>query len=60
MMVPLEFPNNIQIQTTSFCNASCGFCPYPETSQEHPMGRMKEDLFRSIVDQLADHEISLL
>ena len=51
-MRPLDFPNNIQIQTTSFCNASCGFCPYPETSRSLPMGTMDDDLFHTIVDQL--------
>lgn len=59
-MRPLDFPNNVQIQTTAFCNASCGFCPYPETSRTLPMGTMVEDLFRSIVDQLAGREILLL
>jgi MoaA/NifB/PqqE/SkfB family radical SAM enzyme len=57
---PLDFPNNVQIQTTAFCNASCGFCPYPETSKTLPMGTMDDDLFRSIVDQLAGREILLL
>jgi MoaA/NifB/PqqE/SkfB family radical SAM enzyme len=59
-MRPLDFPNNVQIQTTAFCNASCSFCPYPETSRELPMGTMEEDLFRSIVDQLAGRQILLL
>jgi MoaA/NifB/PqqE/SkfB family radical SAM enzyme len=59
-MRPLDFPNNVQIQTTAFCNASCSFCPYPETSRTLPMGTMREDLFRSIVDQLAGREILLL
>jgi sulfatase maturation enzyme AslB (radical SAM superfamily) len=57
---PLDFPNNVQIQTTAFCNASCIFCPYPETSKTLPMGTMDEDLFRAIVDQLAGREILLL
>lgn len=59
-MRPLDFPNNVQIQTTAFCNASCSFCPYPETSRTLPMGTMAEDLFRSIVDQLAGRHILLL
>ena len=29
-MQALDFPNNIQIETTSRCNAKCGFCPYPD------------------------------
>jgi MoaA/NifB/PqqE/SkfB family radical SAM enzyme len=59
-MRPLDFPNNVQIQTTAFCNASCGFCPYPETSRTLSMGVMEEDLFRSIIDQLAGRQILLL
>ena len=59
-MTPLEFPNNIQIQTTAFCNASCNFCPYPVTSKELPMGHMDEELYRSIVDQLPGRDIALL
>lgn len=59
-MRPLDFPNNVQIQTTAFCNASCSFCPYPDTSKTLPMGTMDEDLFRAIVDQLAGREILLL
>ncbi len=59
-MRPLDFPNNIQIQTTSFCNASCGFCPYPETSRSLPMGTMDEALFRTIVDQLPGRGVVLL
>jgi MoaA/NifB/PqqE/SkfB family radical SAM enzyme len=57
---PLDFPNNVQIQTTAFCNASCSFCPYPETSKTLPMGTMDDDLFHAIVDQLAGREILLL
>jgi len=57
---PLDFPNNVQIQTTAFCNAACSFCPYPEISRELPMGVMDEDLFRSIVNQLSGRPILLL
>lgn len=59
-MIPLDFPNNIQIQTTAFCNASCSFCPYPETSRELPMGTMDEDLFRTVVDEISRYDIALL
>ena len=59
-MRPLDFPNNIQIQTTAFCNASCSFCPYPETSRTLPMGTMDDDLFHAIVDQLAGRDVLLL
>jgi MoaA/NifB/PqqE/SkfB family radical SAM enzyme len=57
---PLDFPNNVQIQTTAFCNASCSFCPYPDTSKTLPMGTMDDDLFHAIVDQLAGRDVLLL
>lgn len=43
----------IQIQTTSHCNAACVTCPYPETAETQSMGRMGEELFERIVDQIA-------
>jgi MoaA/NifB/PqqE/SkfB family radical SAM enzyme len=51
--VLLPFFVKIQIQTTSYCNASCVTCPYPETSQQQSMGRMSEATFETIVDQIA-------
>lgn len=59
-MHALDFPNNIQIETTSRCNASCDFCPYPETSRTQPMGVMEDDLFRSIVEQIAQEPVHLV
>ncbi len=56
----LDFPNNIQIETTSRCNASCTFCPYPETSQTEPNGAMEDALFESIVDQISRHPLQLV
>ena len=47
IMRPLDFPNSIQLETTSRCNASCSFCPYPETSKTQPSGVMDDDLFRA-------------
>jgi MoaA/NifB/PqqE/SkfB family radical SAM enzyme len=56
----LEFPNNIQIETVSTCNARCGFCPYPETSLSEPQGQMDDDLFTSIVEQISKHDVYLI
>lgn len=52
--VPLDFPAEIQIQTTTFCNASCVMCPYPQVSQEFPFGRIDEELYDKILDECAD------
>lgn len=49
----LGFFTKVQIQTTSYCNASCVTCPYPATSETQSMGRMSADLFESIVQQIA-------
>lgn len=59
-MQALPFPNNIQIETTSSCNAKCGFCPYPETSQTQPQGQMDDALFESLVDQISRHPVDLI
>lgn len=51
------FPQIFQVQTTSYCNADCVICPYPDTAQEIDMGQMKDDLFRKIVDECAAHDV---
>jgi MoaA/NifB/PqqE/SkfB family radical SAM enzyme len=56
----LDFPASIQLETTSLCNARCTFCPYPETSQTEPAGTMDDDLFESIVDQLAEQPVHVI
>ncbi|MEL6970156.1 MAG: radical SAM protein [Bacteroidota bacterium] len=59
-MVPLHFPNNIQIQTTAYCNAKCSFCPYPVTSKELPMGNMEQEVFEKIIKEIAQYEVALV
>lgn len=59
-MRALNFPNNIQIETTSRCNAKCGFCPYPETSLTQPNGVMDQDLFEKIVDEISCYPIHMI
>ena len=51
------FPYVLQVETTSYCNADCVICPYPETAKEIDMGQMDDALFRKIVDECAGHEI---
>lgn len=48
----LPFPTKLQIQTTTFCNASCTTCPYPETSRELEMGTMRREVFDRVVQQI--------
>jgi len=46
-------PQRIQIQTQTGCNGRCVFCPNEQFIHAHlPTGKMSEELFRSIIDQL--------
>ncbi|MBI4229359.1 MAG: radical SAM protein [Planctomycetes bacterium] len=47
-------PQYVMIQTTSFCNAKCTICPYPDTAKELTMGAMADDLFDRIVAECAE------
>ncbi len=51
------FPRILQIQTQSGCNANCQFCPNESTQGRLSMGRMDEDLFRSIIDEAVKHPV---
>jgi len=51
------FPIKLQIQTLSPCNASCAMCPWPDTRDRLPQGRMDEALFGLLVDQIADQPV---
>lgn len=55
--IPL-FPRTMQIQTITGCNADCVFCPYGETYQGQPKGRMALELFRRIIDESSEHAVS--
>ena len=52
-----EFPRTIQIQTFTGCNADCIFCPYGETYETQPKGKMPIELFRRIIDEAAEHAV---
>ncbi len=52
-----EFPDRLHIQTQSWCNAACIFCPYPFTSKVLPMGKMSWDLYRKIIDEASRHDV---
>jgi len=42
----------VQIQTQSRCNADCLFCPYSESWHAENPGRMSDDLFNKVLEQL--------
>ena len=43
-----EVPRLVAIETTSRCNATCNFCPYPQKETEK--GAMDQALFEKIID----------
>ncbi len=49
-------PDHIEIETLNRCNSTCGFCPVNRTADPRPQARMSEEMFRSIIDQLAAWE----
>lgn len=44
-----RYPLNVQIQTTSACNAKCMFCPYQGSWQQKNPGQMERHVFESII-----------
>lgn len=52
---PLPGPARVQIQTQAGCNGRCVFCPNEATLRQGlPLGRMAPELFRKIIDELAE------
>jgi MoaA/NifB/PqqE/SkfB family radical SAM enzyme len=49
-----DFPNTVRVETTNACNACCVICPHHKMSR--PAERMKEPLFRRIVDECAAND----
>jgi radical SAM protein with 4Fe4S-binding SPASM domain len=52
-----EFPDRFHIQTQSYCNADCIFCPYTETANTLSMGKMPWELYQKIIDEAAQHDV---
>jgi hypothetical protein len=52
-----SFPLNIQIETSSRCNAKCGFCPYPVVSKELPQGLMPDAIWKRLLDEILEHHV---
>lgn len=51
------FPEDVQIQTVSGCNARCTFCPNGNGSSKLPSGRMSDELYQRIVDECLENPI---
>lgn len=54
-MIESVFPKYVMIQTSSLCNAACGFCPYPETKDVFSQGVMSDELFAKITDECSKY-----
>lgn len=50
-LVMLPFPAEIAIETHSYCNLRCIICPY--AAMKRPKGKMQPELFRKIIDEVA-------
>lgn len=52
-----KFPNTVLLETQSGCNGMCVFCPYESIEKILPKGRMKDELFLKIVDEISYFKI---
>ncbi|SKB95737.1 4Fe-4S single cluster domain-containing protein [Lachnospiraceae bacterium] len=47
-------PNIVNIETINRCNSTCAFCTANIHAEKRPFMQIDDDLYRSIIDQLAD------
>lgn len=47
-------PNVVNIETINRCNSTCAFCTANVHAEKRPLMKIDDDLYRSIIDQLAD------
>lgn len=47
-------PLIVNLETINRCNSTCEFCTANKNAEKRPYMRMEDDLFYSIIDQLAD------
>ena len=52
-----KFPRTLQIQTVTGCQADCVFCPFGETFDFQPKGRMSDELFKRIIAEARAHGV---
>jgi MoaA/NifB/PqqE/SkfB family radical SAM enzyme len=50
---------NVQIQTQSRCNADCIFCPYSESWHAANPGKMTDELFAKVLDELRPFSLGI-
>jgi radical SAM protein with 4Fe4S-binding SPASM domain len=54
-VIAKDFPAVLQIETSSFCNLVCLGCPQKDITR--PRGFMEPELFRKIVDEIANYKV---
>lgn len=59
-MSAVPFPQYIEFQTASRCNARCLVCPMSWTADGLPHGRMADELIGKIISELGDHAAELI
>jgi hypothetical protein len=47
-------PNVVNIETINRCNSTCAFCTANVHAEKRPLAKIDENLYKSIIDQLAD------
>jgi len=52
-----RYPINVQIQTVSMCNGKCRFCPYQGSWNDLNQGRMSEEIYMKIIQNLKNYTI---
>ena len=50
--------NTIEIETINRCNNDCSFCPVNRNDDTRPFCKMSEELFKKIIDELAQNNYS--
>lgn len=55
-MAAYPFPRAIQLQTINACQAACRMCPYPLFKGVFARGRMDDELFDKVLEEVAAHE----
>ncbi|MBO4808559.1 MAG: SPASM domain-containing protein [Lachnospiraceae bacterium] len=50
----VPMPQVVNIETINRCNSTCSFCPASVKCEKRPLCKISDDLYHSIIDQLAD------
>ena len=51
------FPESLEIQVNTKCNAACSFCPYSYTEGKRRFELMNWDLYTKIIDECSKHDV---